>query len=169
MSQRIPTVLMLCLAVGGLSTGCGGGSLEAVSTSECSTGMKWTGGDSGNALMHPGGNCIQCHTDRGEGPKFVVAGTVQATAHEADDCAGLEGAQVVITDANQKTYPLTANASGNFFLKAGDAKDFAFPYTARVTHGGTQWAMNSPQGTGACGSCHTVAGANGSPGRISPP
>ncbi|WP_186001987.1 hypothetical protein [Corallococcus sp. Z5C101001] len=158
-----------------------------MSTSECSTGLKWTGDDHGSALMHPGGDCIQCHSghdegagpgegpghgggeEHGEGPMFVVAGTIQATAHEADDCAGLEGAQVVITDANQKAYTLKTNASGNFFIKSDDAKDFAFPYTARITHGGTQWAMNTPQSTGACASCHTVTGANGAPGRISPP
>ncbi|RKH10439.1 carboxypeptidase regulatory-like domain-containing protein [Corallococcus sp. CA053C] len=130
--------------------------------------MKWTSGDSGSSLMHPGGNCIQCHADRGEGPRFVAAGTVHAAAHEANDCAGIEGAQVTLTDANQKEYTLTTNASGNFFLHAGDAKDFASPYTARISVDGVQRAMNTPQSSGACGSCHTAPGDNGAPGRIGP-
>ncbi|MBJ6764688.1 hypothetical protein JGU66_28300 [Myxococcaceae bacterium JPH2] len=137
-----------------------------MSTAECASGLKWTGGDSGSSEMHPGGDCIQCHSQKSDAPRFVVAGTVHAAAHEANDCAGVEGAQVVITDAKQKAYTLQTNAAGNFYLRAGDAQDFAFPFTARVTHGSVERAMSTPQNTGACGSCHTVAGTQGAPGRI---
>ena len=158
---------VLCLILGSVSAACGeGGGLEPVSTAECASGQKWTGGDSESPLMHPGGDCIQCHTERGEGPRFVVAGTVHGGAHDANDCVGVEGAQVVITDARQKSYTLLTNASGNFFLRAGDAQGFAFPYTARITAGGVQRAMSTPQSTGACASCHTTEGTNGAPGRI---
>ncbi|MCY1021396.1 hypothetical protein [Pyxidicoccus sp. MSG2] len=167
MSHRRPSFAVLCFILGSLHAGCGeGGTLEPTSTTECSTGKKWTGGDSESPLMHPGGDCIQCHTERGEGPRFVVAGTVHATAHEANDCAGVEGAQVVITDAQQKSYTLQTNASGNFFLRAGDAQGFTFPYTARINVAGVQRAMSTPQNTGACASCHTTTGTNEAPGRI---
>lgn len=161
-----PSLAVMCFLLGGLSVACGGGSLEPVAVSECASGQKWTGGNSGSELMHPGGNCIQCHSDKGEGPRFTVAGTVYAGAHEADDCAGVEGAEVVITDAQQKSYTLKTNASGNFFLRAGDAQGFAFPYSARVTYNGTQRAMSTQQSTGACASCHTAQGTSGAPGRI---
>ncbi|QSQ25800.1 hypothetical protein JY651_13085 [Pyxidicoccus parkwayensis] len=137
-----------------------------MSTDECASGKKWTGGDSESPLMHPGGDCIQCHTER-KGPSFVAAGTVYAgDAHAANDCAGVEGAEVVLTDAKQKSYTLKTNAAGNFYLRTGDAQGFTFPYTARVTYNSTQIAMTTQQSTGACGSCHTVQGTTGAPGRI---
>ena len=37
--------------------------------------MKWTVGDRESPEMHPGRSCIDCHA-KGEGPRFLVAGTV---------------------------------------------------------------------------------------------
>lgn len=157
-------------AVVGLA-GCGDGSsnLKTVSTSVCASGKRWEGGDSGSEFMHPGRDCIKCHTERGEGRDFVLAGTVQPTLTEPDECAGIEGVQVDITDANQKVYTLTTNASGNFFLERGDAKGFAFPFTARVSYQGRTNEMTPAQSTGQCASCHTPEGLNDAPGRIQVP
>ncbi|MBZ4418473.1 hypothetical protein [Myxococcus sp. RHSTA-1-4] len=166
MSSCRHAVAVLCLSLVGLLAGCGeGGGLETVPTDQCASGKKWTGGDSESALMHPGGDCIDCHS-RKDGPRFVVAGTVAASRRDADDCAGVEGADVIITDANQKTYTLKTNEAGNFFLHAGDAQGFALPFTARVSYQGTVRDMVTPQSSGACASCHTVAGTGGAPGRV---
>ena len=114
--------------------------------------------------MHPGISCITCHS-RGEGPQYVIAGTVYQDFGEADDCYGFEGADVQITDANGKVFKLTTNKAGNFFLSAR-GNSVAMPFKARVVYGGNTREMMSPQGTGDCLSCHTATGSNGAPGRI---
>jgi hypothetical protein len=171
MMHRGLVVSSLCLsALVGL-VGCGddSGELKTVSTSVCSSGKRWEGGDEGSALMHPGSDCIKCHTERGEGPSFVLAGTVHSQVAEADECAGVAGAQVQITDANQKAYTLTTNEAGNFFLETRGNTGFAFPYTARVTYQGRESAMTTAPSTGQCASCHTPQGLSGAPGRIVAP
>ena len=46
--------------------------------SACKSGVKWTAGDQGSPEMHPGGDCIGCHTSHAEGPQLAIAGTVYA-------------------------------------------------------------------------------------------
>lgn len=161
--------LSLCAAVGAAGCGDGSANLKPVATSVCASGKRWQGGDEGSEFMHPGRDCIKCHTERNEGRKFVLAGTVQPTLTEPDECAGVEGAQVEITDANKKVYTLTTNASGNFFLEPSQAQGFTFPFTARVTYQGRVGEMTTAQSTGQCASCHTPQGLNDAPGRIQAP
>jgi cytochrome c553 len=75
---------------------------------------------------------------------------------------------VTITDANGAVVDLVTNEAGNFFLRAQDAT-LTMPIRARLAFDGGERAMATPQGTGACGSCHTQSGANGAPGRILAP
>jgi hypothetical protein len=125
---------------------------------------KWTQGDSESPLMHPGRSCIDCHA-KGEGPKFIIAGTVFQKLTESDDDYGVVGVTVQITDAKGVVTKLTTNASGNFFLRARGSS-IAMPFTAKVIFKGAENAMGTPQSTGNCASCHTAAGLNGAPGRI---
>jgi len=111
--------------------------------------------------MHPGRACIACH-QQGEGPSFRVAGTVFAAAHEADDCYGAAGAEVVLRDATGKTVTLPVNSAGNFSYSGL----LTFPLEAEVTKGGAVRAMGAPVAEGDCNGCHTAAGDNGAPGRI---
>jgi hypothetical protein len=142
--------------------GCGENT-KAVPTSECSSGTKWVGGDEESPEMHPGMDCIGCHTSRGEGPRFSVAGTVYGGPNAGDDCFGVAGAVVRITGADGKVQELGTNAAGNFYTRTA----FAAPYTAELVRGGVVVAkMQTPQTTGACNACHT---ASGSPGRIQVP
>ena len=137
----------------------------------CSSGKFWTGGggdDNGSPLMHPGSDCIGCHAG-GEGPAFVVAGTVYPTLIEANDCYGTRGATVEITDANGAKYSLPTNDAGNFYLRPIDAPGFAFPFSAKVVVGTAENVMFAAQSSGACASCHTENGANGAPGRVVSP
>ncbi|MCA9493367.1 MAG: hypothetical protein KC621_25725 [Myxococcales bacterium] len=131
----------------------------------CVSGTTWTGGDRESPLMHPGMDCIACHTSRNEGPNLIVAGTVYSRLHEPDDCNGRSGIVVEITGDDGQVFEATTNPAGNFFLYAGTA--LVTPYTARVLVDGVEAArMIGAQTEGSCGSCHTVDGAEGAPGRI---
>jgi len=119
--------------------------------------------------MEPGGECIGCHSS-GEGPSFTVAGTVMAALRDDTNCQGLAGITVRLTGADGHQVDLQTNASGNFYLRAGQGA-LAFPYHAEVIHNGTSIAMVSArtQAETDCNSCHTAAGANAAPGRIVAP
>jgi hypothetical protein len=114
--------------------------------------------------MHPGRACIDCHS-QGEGPDYVVAGTVFPTAHEPDDCNGVGGIQVVVTDSQGTSETLTANSVGNFAGRGG----LTPPFSVKVVSGGKSRSMNGTVSTGDCNGCHTVMGAQGAPGRIMAP
>ena len=134
----------------------------------CTSGRMWTLGDRGSPIMHPGGACIDCHSNVG-GPSLLVAGTVFPTAHEPTDCDGVgpTGYTVVVTQADGTNLTLSVNSAGNFY-QAGFS--IAFPITAKVVSPtGAERAMTTPQMSADCNSCHTVDGANGAPGRIVAP
>lgn len=174
--SRVPAVLLLTIAA--LSAGCApepGVDLSGTTgptptpvSNPCVSGTWWSSGNNGSSRMHPGMDCIGCH-DSGDGPTFVVAGTVYGAWGQSDDCNGAQGLTVEITDANGVVYPLTSNSAGNFYLKASDAPAFLMPFTARVTDGTKVNAMAASQMTGACNSCHTSSGTAGAPGRVVTP
>ena len=145
----------------------GGGLVTGEVTATCSTGVRWTGGDSESSLMRPGGDCIGCHVAVGEGPRYLVAGTVHGAVADEDDCAGLQGAVVRITGADDKVYELTTNAAGNFSLS--ECETIALPYTASVSFEGQTLPMLTPQEDLNCATCHTAEGAQEAPGRITLP
>ena len=134
----------------------------------CVSDSYWTLGDRESPLMHPGGDCIDCHADRREGPTFRFAGTVFTNYDEPIDCNGVQGAEVEVTDANGDVWTMTTNAAGNFFLEVRNA-DPVFPITALVRTVDGERVMITPQSTGDCASCHTVDGTDGAPGRIITP
>jgi hypothetical protein len=144
-----------------------GGLVETVSTDVCSTGQRWAGGDEESSRMHPGGDCIGCHTDRGEGPRYLAAGTVHLRLDEPDDCFGVEGATVEITDANGEQWAQLTNAAGNFYVER-DEGPIAMPFTAKVIVDGVERVMATPQTDANCATCHTAGGANLAAGRIVP-
>ena len=131
----------------------------------CSTGSAWEGGDEESPLMHPGGDCIGCHSSGGEGPKFAIAGTVMAAMDDDTDCNGESGVTVEITGADGAVLTLPTNAAGNFY----SSKSVATPFTALVRKGDAVRAMSAAQSDGNCVTCHTAEGANGAPGRIQAP
>ena len=142
----------------------------------CTSGKMWTTLNVASALMLPGANCVSCHKQQG-GPPFYVGGTVYPSAHEPDNCVGLGGVKVVITDANGNVFTIPVQANGNFYLWTQDPlvkpKGFKTPYSVKVTKpDGTERHMTETQTNGDCNSCHTAAG-NGAgslaPGRIMAP
>ncbi len=151
---------------GGNTTNNGtGGTTTTTPTITCTSGTMWTRGNHGSADMNPGQACISCHASMGEGPRLTIAGTVYPSLNEPDNCNGADGvngAQIVITQANGKVMTLLPGTSGNFSSESG----VAMPYTAKVVYMGRERAMITAQTTGDCNSCHTVTGANNAPGRI---
>lgn len=139
---------------------------------ECSSNTRWTRGDRGSPLMHPGVACVDCHRQSGEREAVVysIAGTVYATGHEANDCNGVSGvggaAKVVVTDSTGKVLAtLPINAAGSFYSVAR----FPQPYFVKVVQGTKERTMKGAPASGDCNSCHTTAGAEGAPGRIALP
>jgi hypothetical protein len=138
----------------------------------CTSNQHWTLGDTASDQMHPGVACDTCHKIGGSATKFPfdVAGTVYPTAHEPDDCDGVTGAQVVITDANGTDHTLAVNAAGNFYnLDYVLIGAIPMPYTAKVVANGKVRPMISSQSNGDCNSCHSVQGTQLAPGRIMMP
>lgn len=162
-STRAGWLLLALGAAGALTAaaGCGQGN---ASPAVCSTNSEWTQGDQESPLMHPGGTCIECHTSNGEGPKFILAGTVMAATNDDTDCNGVTGATVEIKGADGKVITLTTNAAGNFYSES--MAGLSTPYTAKIIQGGKERAMTASQTVGDCNTCHTAAGNNGAPGRI---
>ncbi|MFI5301930.1 MAG: hypothetical protein ACHREM_27895 [Polyangiales bacterium] len=113
-------------------------------------------------LHRPGQDCNICHGGSGPGGKaFVAAGTVYAAY---DDAAPLNGATIVLTDANgytppQSMLPITTNAAGNFYITTDDWAP-TFPVSVAVTYKGvaTPTQMFSHMGkAGSCAKCHQGA------------
>jgi mono/diheme cytochrome c family protein len=147
-------------------TGDDGGSPAVV----CTSGVTWTQGDHGSAVMHPGDACISCHSVE-DGPTFAAAGTVFPTLHEPDDCDGanLSGLAVIdIIDSNGVETKIPVDTVGNFHAYA-EQVTITPPFSAAVVQGSKKRAMTEHQTSGDCNSCHTVEGANGAPGRIMAP
>lgn len=142
----------------------------------CTSKTTWHGGNEESPKMRPGGACISCHQsgseeDEGEGPRFSFGGTIYPTAHEPDDCNGIDGlkedAKVVIVAADGATFTMSVNSVGNFYLKERD--DVTLPYRAKVVAGGRERVMATEQTSGDCNSCHTESGTDDAPGRIMAP
>ena len=158
--------ICLVLLVGCVSEGDDEGGAATTQDSTCVSGVRWTGGDSESPLMHPGGDCIGCHAS-GEGPRFIVAGTVYSQLVEKTDCFGVSGVTVTLTDANNVVVTTTSNDAGNFYFRATTA--LTMPVHATLSYEGRTRQMVAAQGAGLCASCHTETGANGAPGRIMAP
>jgi hypothetical protein len=154
-SSQVLAALCMSLTLAGCQN-----ELVDVPTSECASGRKWDGGNSGSPLMHPGRDCKQCHD-------FVVAGTVYPIEglNDANDCAGIPGVSVLVEDTAGKMFSLETNEAGNFYLtRRNGSVTFPLTLSAETASETRQMAMQAE--TGACASCHTEAGANTAAGRI---
>lgn len=144
---------------------------QDVPASECVSEEIWTYSDKDSPLMNPGRSCVQCHLETNDdhhAPFYKVAGTVMLDLHEGDDCRGAPEMTVVLTDADGKEWTLPANSAGNFWLKPEN--EVAMPYTARIIDKwGNERVKQTAVDDGDCAACHTRDGANGAPGRLTPP
>ena len=147
-----------------LADGGGAASDPFAAAPICTSGVTWTRGNHGSAVMNPGRACIACHAAN-DGPPFTIAGTVYPTGHEPDLCDGAADAKdvsVTITGADGLTITLTPNEAGNFY----SATRLKLPLQATITDQGRARTMAVGQSSGDCNGCHTQAGDSGAPGRI---
>jgi hypothetical protein len=110
-------------------------------------------------MMKPGEDCLSCHGS-GADRHWYAAGTVYADPRAAAG-DGIQGAEVVITDANKRTISLKTNGAGNFYT----AETLVFPATVEVRRNGKVNQMPTQPPQGGCNSCHTGADI----GRITAP
>jgi mono/diheme cytochrome c family protein len=124
--------------------------------------------------MFPGEACITCHKQQAPSRPLAFAGNVYPTAHEPNDCKGVNvvGAQVIVTDSANKTYTANVQANGGFYMYAAPhfgGITLVPPYTVRLTYQGRERDMTGlvfAPTDGDCNACHTETGTNGAPGRI---
>jgi hypothetical protein len=123
-------------------------------------------GGGGSPVMNPGRACISCHATESEAPRFDAAGTIYPSAHEPNDCNGVNanGAAAVVVDANGKTVTARANAAGNFFIAASE--NLQPPLRAKVVFMGRERIMLRSVPSADCNGCHTQGGTQMAPGRI---
>ncbi|NJK32702.1 MAG: hypothetical protein HC927_09985 [Deltaproteobacteria bacterium] len=175
--------MLLSLLPSTLALGCGGGedddevgddevADDGAPNEMCLSGVEWVGGEQESPRMHPGNDCLDCHQSRGEAEDVVLAGTVYGAMNEADDCFGVEGVRVQITDSQAHVFELVSNSAGNFVLEfEGEPGQVELvpPYSAKLIYEGRERVMATMQTLTSCNSCHTQTGANGAPGRILAP
>lgn len=137
-------------------------------TTDCLTGTWWVGGDTGHAEMHPGRDCVGCHK-RNDGPPLALGGTVYPVKDQADECFGVEGVTVEVSNpaTGVVTHRLVTNAAGNFFIE-GDESVIPRPYRISLVAGleapgaavpvTVPVAMASMPHTGDCSYCHSRPG-----------
>ncbi len=114
--------------------------------------------------MRPGEDCQSCHSS------FDVIGTVYSQFHEQNDCVGVSGVTIELTDANGQTHTYQSNSVGTFVHSSGwFSSGIPTPYTAKITYNGKTRRMLTPQNSTDCASCHTPSGRNSAPGRIAIP
>ncbi len=110
--------------------------------------------------MRPGSDCLHCHGG-GRAQTWSMAGTLFGNP-DATTGAGLEGASVLVTDADGRTLTLHTNAAGNFYT----AESLTFPVRVEVQKDGIGVAMNQAAPHGDCNGCHGDPPANDAPGRL---
>jgi hypothetical protein len=125
----------------------------------------------GGAGPSPGLPCPEC-APADAGVLAPLAGTVFAAGKVLDGClppasVDMTKASVRVKDGNGLEYMIPVGPDGNF--RSDPSQKIVFPFTAQVTYMGKTRAMLWRQWTGDCNSCHTAAGANAAPGRITLP
>ena len=151
-------------------------------------------GFSGVPVMQPGADCMQCHRSGGNGAERVwtAAGTVFP---RPDACpldggpgclTGVQGVQVLLTDANGQQLTLTTNSAGNFYtdqplatltsIMIQNGKHRMVMNLGVFPDGGVDLVSNQvaypADGGVSCNACHTAAngppilGLYGAPGNL---
>jgi len=138
--------------------------VRAVDADTCRSGLLWTGGDHSSAEMMPGSDCMACHGD-GTARPLLLGGTVYPSGfvrsletRPLDDCFGLEGVEVIVTDADGRERSTRTNRAGNFFFE-GRPSELPMPYKASIRWTTLQGdekvtSMGEVPEYGGCARCH---------------
>ncbi len=162
---RLPTApVWLCVSLALVACGDTDGRLPAGDP------LDLIAGYSGVPVMNPGEDCMLCHTPGGNAHDrpWTVAGTIFRSPIDLPD-AGVEGAEILLTDVNGKQLTLHSNGTGNFYTieSLGPLID------VEVQNGTHREIMNlavfdggALSVVGSCNHCHQQNGINGAPGRV---
>lgn len=112
---------------------------------------------SGSNKSHNNGqNCMQCHTDGGEGKGcFSAAGSVYNSALTSPVSSGKVEFFTQANGAGQLMYTIQIDSYGNFYTTADMNVAGLFPRVTGPT--GTQQSMSSSLSSGKCNTCHNVS------------
>lgn len=139
------------------------GCLEPTADDRARDELPGEGRDHENEFHRPGQPCLLCHNE------FEVAGTVFL---RAEDATGLDGAEVVITDDDDREIVARTNRAGNFLVVVSDDRDTenlragmvrvplppTFPLSIEVRHAGHVTPMETQAWReGSCAGCHKPA------------
>ena len=137
--------------------------VHAVDPATCESGLRWMGGDTPSAEMHPGSDCVGCHRETGA-RSLLFGGTLYAGGFipgppALDGCLGLEGVEVIVEDADGREHRAVTNRAGNFYVE-GDHSELRLPYSAailwRLDGREVRTAMFTTPSYGGCARCHGV-------------
>lgn len=121
------------------------------------------GGVPTGPLHRPGQPCLLCHAEDGDADPFTVAGTVYLDPFSdtpVDDVA------VTTIDAKGRSFTVTTNCAGNFFVRPGDFTP-TFPIWLEMQGGMTYRSMESASyREGSCAGCHVDPAGPSSPGHV---
>jgi hypothetical protein len=142
--------------------------------------------EDGDAEHRPGQPCLLCHGD-GHFPippgeiELALGGTVYSYIDDAEDM-GLEGVEVVITDAAGLEISASSNRAGNFMLVVnGDVstptprkkgrvdvpRALVYPLGVLIRQGANERRMETKiWRTGSCAHCHGAQPGRDSVGRV---
>lgn len=125
-------------------------------------------GDTESTSMHPGQDCVGCHS-RERGPALSYGGTVYPSLAEASDCRGVNGVKVELINVDDAVFATTTtNAGGNFYFRS-NSMPFR-PYRVRLSYQGREREMQLIQHlSGDCNTCHDATGSDGALGRVVAP
>ena len=108
-----------------------------------------------NESHNKGQNCMQCHSDGGEGEGcFVAAGTVYDSLQQNTITTGKVEFYTEPNGLGTKIKTVEIDAKGNFFTT--DMFNLQGLYPVVVGPTGNKNYMSSPLTTGQCNSCHNV-------------
>jgi hypothetical protein len=95
---------------------------------------------------------------------WSAGGTVYPSADSAAD-DGLEGVEVILTDAEEHEIRLVTNAAGNFWTP----EPLVAPFNVALEYQGRRIEMPEAPPAGSCNACHGLPPIAGAPGRIYAP
>ena len=117
------------------------------------TNISASGGDDSH---NNGQNCMQCHTDGGEGKGcFSAAGSVYNSALSSPVNSGKVEFFTQANGAGQLMYTIQIDSYGNFYSTADMNLVGLFPRVTGPT--GTQQSMSTGLSSGKCNTCHNVS------------
>ncbi len=119
----------------------------------------------GDTSHHPGESCAQkgCHGSGGEGPDFLIGGTVY---QDYGGTVAAVGVEVRVMDTQGHAVSTYSQSNGNFYIRSGtSANGVVFPAVVGVRDANIARPMitqlTGTMGSCAQGGCHVGADAGG--------